>query len=403
MDGLAVLGATGTIGLNTLEVAARHPQQFRIVALTANRDSARLAALCETHRPDFAVIGDATQAATLRSRLREAGLKTEVLAGSDGLCEVVSRPEVTRVMAGIVGAAGLVPTLAAVRAGKCVMLANKEPLVMAGALFMAEVARCGATLLPVDSEHNAIFQCLPADYRCGKAPHGVRRILLTASGGPFRDMPLERLRSVTPEQAVRHPNWVMGPKISVDSATMMNKGLELIEAASLFGMDAAHIEIMLHPQSVVHSLVEFADGSVLAQLGQPDMRTPIACALAWPARIDSGVPPLDLCAVGRLDFRPMDPARYPCLALAQNALSSGGSVPAVLNAANEIAVEAFLSKRLAFTGIADVIAHCLDAIAASPLGGRAAGGLDEVLAVDEWARSEARQFLSREDNRYAHV
>jgi 1-deoxy-D-xylulose-5-phosphate reductoisomerase len=401
MQGLTVLGATGTIGLNTLDVAARHPERFRIVALSAHRDIERMAELCVRHRPTFAVMADALCAAPLRERLKSEGLATEVKQGAEGLVDIVGLPEVNRIMAGIVGAAGLLPTLAAVRAGKQVLLANKEPLVMAGQLFMREAARAGATLLPVDSEHNAIFQCLPAGYRCGHAPAGVNRIILTASGGPFRDLPHSQLADVTPEQAVRHPNWVMGPKISVDSATMMNKGLELIEASWLFGLKPTQIEIMLHPQSVVHSLVEYADGSQLAQLGQPDMRIPIANALAWPERIESGAASLDLAASGRLDFGAVDPVRYPCLGLARQAIDAAADAPVVLNAANEIAVAAFLEKRIAFTEIAAVIDRCLQRMASAPSG--SGDELEGILAVDGWARREAEAQLTRADKRVAHV
>lgn len=400
MDGLVILGATGTIGLNTLDVAARHPERLRIVALSAHRDTDRLADLCLRHRPRYAVMGDAASAAVLRERLRAAGVDTEVLQGADALVQVVGLPEVSRVMAGIVGAAGLLPTLAAVRAGKKVLLANKEPLVMAGRLFMHEAVHCGATLLPVDSEHNAIFQCLPAGYRCGAVPAGVTRIILTASGGPFRELPLSQLAEVTPEQALRHPNWVMGPKISVDSATMMNKGLELIEASWLFGLAPEQIEVIQHPQSLVHSLVEFADGSQLAQLGQPDMRVPIAHALAWPERCDSGAQRLDLAATGRLDFGPLDPVRYPCLGLARQALRAGGDAPVALNAANEVAVAAFLGRQIAFTAIAEVIDRCLQRVGSVPA--PAGDELAHVLAVDEWARNEARTQLARAEKRMLH-
>jgi 1-deoxy-D-xylulose-5-phosphate reductoisomerase len=401
MEGLTVLGATGTIGLNTLDVAARHPERFRIVALSAHRDAARMAELCLRHCPAYAVMGDAAAAAALADKLDAGQTMTRVLHGPEALTEIVALPEAACVMAGIVGAAGLLPTLAAVRAGKRVLLANKEPLVMAGRLFMHEVARCGATLLPVDSEHNAIFQCLPAGYRCGNVPPGVRRILLTASGGPFRDLPLDELALATPDQAVRHPNWVMGPKISVDSATMMNKGLELIEASWLFALEPSRIQIMLHPQSVVHSLVEFTDGSLLAQLGQPDMRIPIAHALAWPGRVDSGTAPLDLGDIGRLEFGTVDPARYPCLGLARQALATGGNAPTVLNAANEVAVTAFLDRRIAFTAIAEVIDGCLQRLAQSPAG--AETELEQVLAVDAWARHETELQLTGARKRMQHV
>jgi 1-deoxy-D-xylulose-5-phosphate reductoisomerase len=401
MQGLAVLGATGSIGLNTLDVAARYPERFRIHALSAHRDAARMAELCLRHRPAYAVMSDATGAGELRERLVGGAANTEVLHGAEALAAIVAQPEVTQVMAGIVGAAGLLPTLAAVRAGKRVLLANKEQLVMAGRLFMRELAQSTATLLPVDSEHNAIFQCLPAGYRCGMPPAGVRRIILTASGGPFRELPLAQLPDVTPEQAVRHPNWVMGPKISVDSATMMNKGLELIEAAWLFALPPERIEIMLHPQSVVHSLVEFEDGSQLAQLGQPDMRIPIANALAWPERIESGAAPLALTEVCRLDFAALETERYPCLGLARQALAAGGDAPVVLNAANEVAVAAFLERRLGFTDIAELIDRCLQQAAQAPAGD--GDELQRILAVDAWARREAGAQLSNLHKRPLHA
>ena len=400
MLGLAVLGATGSVGLNTLDVVARHSGRFRVVALSAHRDVQRMAELCLRYRPAYAVMGDTEAALRLSEKLCTYPVETTVLHGVEALAQIVSLPEVERVMAGIVGAAGLLPTLAAVRAGKQVLLANKEPLVMAGRVFMREVACHEATLLPVDSEHNAVFQCLPAGYRCGTAPVGVSRIILTASGGPFRELPLTELAQVTPEQAVRHPNWVMGPKISVDSATMMNKGLELIEAAWLFGLPPAQIEIMLHPQSVVHSLVEFSDGSQLAQLGQPDMRIPIANALAWPERIESGAEPLDLTAIGRLEFGRLDVARYPCLGLARQALAAGGDAPVVLNAANEVAVAAFLDGRIGFTAIAEVIDRCLQQLARAP---ESTGiELEQILAVDDWARREAEAQLAQARKRALH-
>lgn len=401
MDGLAVLGATGSIGLNTLDVASRHPEQFKIVALSAHRDVEGMVALCVRHSPKYAVMGNAETAATLSRRLAEKKSSVSVLHGADALREIACLDEVSYVMAGIVGAAGLLPTLAAVRAGKRVLLANKEPLVMAGPLFMQALAQTNGVLLPVDSEHNAIFQCLPSGYRCGVAPVGVRRIILTASGGPFRETPLADLADVTAEQAVRHPNWVMGPKISVDSATMINKGLELIEASWLFGMPSSQIEVMLHPQSVIHSLVEFTDGSQLAQLGQPDMRIPIANALAWPHRIDSGAAALDLADLGRLDFAAIDGARYPCLGLARQALESGGNAPIILNAANEVAVAAFLDQRIGFAGIPEVIDRCLQQVGLAPPGD--GKELEQILAVDAWARQTADQHLTPAPQRATHV
>jgi 1-deoxy-D-xylulose-5-phosphate reductoisomerase len=382
---LAVLGATGSVGRNTLDVAARHPDRLRVHALTAHRDAAGLLALCQQHRPAVAVLGEEGAADELRERARAAGLDLEVRGGARALSEVAGEGEV--VMSAIVGAAGLQPTLAAVRAGRRVLIANKEPLVMAGALLLAEAQRSGATLIPIDSEHNAIFQCLPGGFRCGRADPGVRRLVLTASGGPFRDTPLAELEHVTPAQAVRHPNWVMGPKISVDSATMMNKGLELIEAHRLFAVAEPDIEVVLHPESVIHSLVEYADGSMLAHLGQPDMRVPIAHALAHPERWDSGVAGLKLAELGRLNFQPVDPRRFPALGLARDALRAGGILPNVLNAANEVAVAAFLAGRLAFTHIAELIGRTLEAAGAARLPG--GESLEAVLEVDAWARREA--------------
>ena len=387
---LTVLGASGSIGMSTLDVVARHPQRFEVVALSAHSRIDILAQLCRQHRPRYAVVAAAADAATLAASLAAAGLTTEVLAGPEALSQVAALAEVDTVMAAIVGAAGLAPTLAAVRAGKRVLLANKESLVMAGALFMAEVRASGATLLPIDSEHNAIFQSLPADYAGSPTARGIRRILLTASGGPFLGSTMEQLGCVTPDQACAHPNWVMGRKISVDSATMMNKGLEVIEAHHLFAVAPEQIEVVVHPQSVIHSLVEYADGSMLAQLGNPDMRTPIAHALAYPERIDAGVSALDLCAISRLDFQRPDLERFPCLPLAYRALAAGGSAPAALNAANEVAVAAFLDGRLSYLRIADSIAATLDALPSAT-----AASLEAVLAVDAEARSVASRITRR--------
>lgn len=387
---ITVLGATGSIGLNTLDVIARHPERYQVFALSGFSRLAELEALCMIYRPRFAVVPQALQARHLQQGLRAAGLTTEVLHGPEGLCQVAAHPDVDAVMAAIVGAAGLSPTLAAVEAGKKVLLANKEALVMSGALFMQAVRRSGAVLLPIDSEHNAIFQCLPGDYARGLQQVGVRRILLTASGGPFREMPLEALHGVTPEQACAHPNWSMGRKISVDSASMMNKGLELIEACWLFDAKAEQVEVLVHPQSVIHSLVDYVDGSVLAQLGNPDMRTPISHALAWPARIDSGVAPLDLFAIARLDFQAPDEQRFPCLRLAREAAQAGGTAPVLLNAANEVAVAAFLERRIRFTEIASMIADVLRTEPAI-----AVESLDTVLAADARARDLAEQWLNR--------
>ena len=387
---ITVLGATGSIGVSTLDVVARHPERYEVFALSGFSRVDTLAEQCVRHRPRFAVAGSGDAAARLEARLREAGLATEVLVGAAALEQVAAAPEADTVMAAIVGAAGLQPTLAAVRAGKRVLLANKEALVMAGEFFMAEVRKSGATLLPIDSEHNAVFQSLPPGFAGDFERRGVRRILLTASGGPFRATPLEQLASVTPSQACAHPNWRMGRKISVDSATMMNKGLEVIEAHWLFDADPVRIDVVIHPQSVIHSLVEYVDGSVLAQLGNPDMRTPIAHALAHPERIDAGVAALDLFQVAQLTFERPDLGRFPCLGLAYRALAAGGNAPAVLNAANEIAVAAFLEGRLPFLRIADVIAAALDAVPAGT-----ASDLPAVLTADALGRQAAAAALAR--------
>lgn len=394
LQNITVLGSTGSIGVSTLDVIRRHSDRYRAFALCAHRQVDKLFEQCLEFRPAFAVLGDALLAKELAGRCRAAGLPTEVRHGVDALIELSSLPEVDAVMAAIVGAAGLAPTLAAARAGKRVMLANKEVLVMAGELFMQAVRRHGATLLPVDSEHNAIFQALPADFARGLAACGVRRILLTASGGPFREVALADLRDVTPEQACAHPNWVMGRKISVDSATMMNKGLEVIEAHWLFAAPPAMIQVVVHPQSVIHSAVDYVDGSVLAQLGNPDMRTPIACALAWPERIASGVEPLDLFKVGHLDFQAPDFERFRCLQLAYDALAAGGTASAILNAANEVAVAAFLERELPFLGIAGVNEATLAAVPATPQ-----NSLDDVLAADNEARQVAGRLIR--DRRFA--
>jgi len=387
--GITILGSTGSIGISTLDVIARHPQRFRIVALTAHSSVDVLAGQCERFRPQFAVLADSAAAGRLRELLRTRAPEVEVLGGAEALVTVAGLDAVDYVMAAIVGGAGLLPALAAAKHGKRVLLANKEALVMSGDLFMRAVREQGATLLPVDSEHNAILQCLPDDYTAGEEPRGVRRIVLTASGGPFRCLPLGQLDGVTPDQACAHPNWSMGRKISVDSATMMNKGLEVIEAGWLFGLPQERIDVILHPQSVVHSLVEYSDGSMLAQLGCPDMRIPISHVLGWPERIDSGTGSLDLLAVGTLQFEAPDHARYPCLGLAAEAMRAGGTAPAVLNAANEVAVQAFLDGRLAFTAIAQVIADTLGQISARP-----ADSLDAILAEDARARHCAGEFVA---------
>lgn len=388
MQNLVVLGATGTIGRNTLDVARRHKDKLNVLALTANNDDAGLFELCLEFLPRIAVMADAAGAQRLEARVKSAGLKIEVSAGVEALVAVASHTDADQVMSAIVGAAGLLPTLASVKAGKRVLVANKEPLVMAGRLLMDAAEQHGATIIPIDSEHNAIFQCLPAAYRCGVAPKGVRRLVLTASGGPFRETPLSELPHVTPQQAVRHPNWVMGQKISVDSATMMNKGLELIEAATLYRLPSSQLDVVIHPESAIHSLVEYVDGSMLAQLGQPDMRVPIAHALAFPDRWESGVEGLDLAALGRMRFEPADTQRFPCLRLAREALVAGGNAANVLNAANEIAVEAFLKGQLAYTGIAEMIEKCLNAERHA-----LATDLQSILAVDAWARSWSMDWL----------
>ncbi len=387
---ITVLGATGSIGLSTLDVIARHPDRYQVFALTGFTRLSELLALCVRHVPRFAVVPEVAAARTLQDDLRAAGLSTRVLVGEEGLCQVASDPEVDTVMAAIVGAAGLRPTLAAVEAGKKILLANKEALVMSGALFMQAVRRSGSVLLPIDSEHNAIFQCMPLDYARGLEAVGVRRILLTASGGPFRQTPMAELAHVSPDQACAHPNWSMGRKISVDSASMMNKGLELIEACWLFDARPSQVEVVIHPQSVIHSLVDYVDGSVLAQLGNPDMRTPIANALAWPERIDSGVAPLDLFAIARLDFQAPDEERFPCLRLARQAAEAGNSAPAMLNAANEVAVAAFLDERVRYPEIASIIEEVLNL---EPV--VAVDDLDAVFTADAKARLLAGQWLSR--------
>jgi 1-deoxy-D-xylulose-5-phosphate reductoisomerase len=385
---ITILGSTGSIGTSTLDVVGRHPGKFKIVALTANSQVDLLFRQCRQFKPRYAVMLEDAAAIRLRKLVRDAGMATEVLSGIDALEQVAVLPEVDAVMAAIVGAAGLRPTLAAARAGKKILLANKETLVMAGSVFMDAVRVGGATLLPIDSEHNAIFQSLPRSYDGNLAASGVRRILLTASGGPFRDTPLEELQNVTPEQACAHPNWVMGRKISVDSASMMNKGLEVIEAHWLFNAHADDIQVVVHPQSVIHSLVEYVDGSVLAQLGNPDMRTPIAYGLAWPERIDAGVAPLDLFKVATMNFVAPDFERFPCLALAYQALRAAGTAPAVLNAANEVAVAAFLDKEISFLAIPRIIGAVLDAL---PVG--AVDNLDDVLGADANARCVAQQHI----------
>ena len=385
---VSLLGATGSIGDSTLDVIARHPERFDVVALAAHRQWEKLAELCRRHRPRVAAMLDVDAARSLERALAGEGLPTRVVAGAAGLTVAATLPEADTVLAAIVGAAGLAPTLAAARAGKRILLANKEALVIGGAAFMAAVEAGGAVLLPIDSEHNAIFQCLPMGRTRDPAASGVRRILLTASGGPFRLRSPADLAAVTPDEACAHPNWVMGRKISVDSATMMNKGLEVIEAHWLFGVPRDAIEVVIHPESVIHSLVEYVDGSVLAQLGNPDMRTPIAQALAFPDRVDSGVDPLELVRRGPLTFDAPDFARFPCLALAYDALSASGTAPAVLNAANEVAVAAFLDGRIRYLDIAPACAEALGRLPARPV-----RSLDDALAADAEARATTREWL----------
>ena len=386
--GVAVLGSTGSIGRSTLAVIAEHPDRFRVTSLGAHRNWQTVVEQAKAFKPDTVVLIDADAAERARVALRESGSRSKVECGAAALASAVADAGVQIVMAAIVGAAGLLPTLAAVRAGKRVLLANKESLVMAGRLLMDEVHAAGAQLIPIDSEHNAIFQCMPAGYLPGEPARGVTHGILTASGGPFRTTAAAALPFVTPEQACAHPKWKMGRKISVDSATLMNKGLEVIEATLLFGLPEARVAIIVHPQSVVHSLVQYADGSLLAQLGAPDMRTPIAQALAWPERISSGVQSLDLAVVGRLDFEPPDHGRFPAVELARSAARAGGSAPALLNAANEAAVQAFLEGRLNFTGIAAVIDQVLQRIVASPV-----KTLDDVLEADAAARRLAAALI----------
>lgn len=393
MKGVTILGSTGTIGVNTLDVMSRHPDQFRAVALTANQNIDRLTEQCREWQPDYAVVADAGKVADLKDRLSKFDLHTEVLGGVEGLKLVSELAEVDFVMAGIVGAAGLIPTLAAAQAGKRVLLANKEALVMSGGLFMQAVQDHQAELLPIDSEHNALFQCMPnglhvEDSGDTLASQGIVRILLTASGGPFRTFTPQQLSEVTPEQACAHPNWVMGRKISVDSATLMNKGLEIIEACWLFNTAVEDIEVVVHPQSIIHSMVAYSDGSVLAQMGNPDMRTPIAHAMAWPERIESGVAALDFFSVGDLNFERPDESRFPCLRLAREACEQGGTATTTLNAANEIAVDNFLTRRIPFNAIPEVIEYALDQ--ADHTRGV---DLDEILSADAKARQLANSYI----------
>lgn len=388
MIGITLLGATGSIGVNTLDVIAHHRDRYQPVALTANRNLELLVKQCVEWQPRYAVIADEALGAPLREALRERGLATDALCGTQGLIQVASLPEADCVVAAIVGAAGLLPTLAAAQHGKRILLANKEALVMSGQLFMDAVRASGAELLPVDSEHNAIFQSMPANFRRGLDEVGIEKILLTASGGPFRNTPLDGLSAVTPEQACAHPNWNMGKKISVDSASMMNKALEVIEACWLFDTVPDKIQVVLHPQSIIHSMVQYVDGSVLAQLGAPDMRTPIAHALAWPERISTEVTPLDLFDVARLDFEAPDLERFPSLRLAAEVMSAGGTASAIMNAANEVAVDAFLCGSIKFTDIPRMVEKSLEQIAVMH-----ADSVETVLAADAEARSYTRSCV----------
>lgn len=385
---ITILGSTGSIGASTIDVMNRHPDRYETYALTANTGIDALAAQCERLLPDVAVVGDADGARRLEMIFREKGIHTEVAYGAEALCAVASASTCDVVMAAIVGGAGLGPTLAAAKAGKKVLLANKEALVMSGQLFMDAIDRSGATLLPIDSEHNAVFQCLPRTYDRHPDRHGVAKVLLTASGGPFLGRDIATMDHITPEEAVAHPKWVMGRKISVDSATMMNKGLEVIEAHWIFNVPAERIEVVIHPQSVIHSMVSYIDGSVIAQMGNPDMRTPIANALAFPDRIDSGVAQLDLVTTGRLEFLQPDLGRFPCLKLAYDALRVGGCAPAVLNAANEIAVAAFLDRRIGFRKIDRIIDSVMQKTAV-----RRVEGIDDLLALDADARTLAHSII----------
>ncbi|MBT4598919.1 MAG: 1-deoxy-D-xylulose-5-phosphate reductoisomerase [Methylococcales bacterium] len=390
MKGICILGSTGSIGVSTLDVVGRHPNLYQVIALTGNTNIADLFQQCLDHRPQYVVVVDTQKAEEFKRLIASSEVSSiEVLTGTAGLEQVSVLTAVDSVMAAIVGAAGLLPTLAAAKAGKTVLLANKEALVMSGDLFMEAVAESNAQLLPIDSEHNAIFQCMPAGYQAGDKAPVARRILLTASGGPFRTMPVEQLVDVTPAQAVAHPNWDMGQKISVDSATMMNKGLEMIEACLLFNMSSDKIQIVLHPQSIIHSMVDYVDGTVLAQMGNPDMRIPIAHALAMPERFESGAEPLNIFDVKRMDFEEPDLERFPCLRLAYQAIDAGGIMPTVLNAANEIAVAAFLQERIRFTDIAKVIERCMSLISE----GRAEN-LDVVLDADRLAREHSEEIIS---------
>jgi len=389
MKGICILGATGSIGVSTLDVVARHSDKYKAIALTANTNIDALYEQCVAHHPEYAVVVDEAKAEEFAQQIKDSPVSDiQVMAGAEALEFVSTLDNVDSVMAAIVGAAGLLPSLAAAKAGKTVLLANKEALVMSGDIFMQEVAESGAKLLPIDSEHNAIFQCMPAGYTAGDTAKQARRILLTASGGPFRETPVEELHDVTVAQAVAHPKWDMGRKISVDSATMMNKGLELIEACLLFNMSPDDIQVVIHKQSIIHSMVDYVDGSVLAQMGNPDMRIPIAHAMAWPDRFDSGVEPLNIFDVRQMDFEQPSLERFPCLRLAYEAIKAGGIMPTVLNAANEIAVDEFLNERIKFTDIPEIIEQCMAKFSADK-----ADTLEIILKADKDAREQSYQII----------
>ncbi|MFV2059557.1 MAG: 1-deoxy-D-xylulose-5-phosphate reductoisomerase [Gammaproteobacteria bacterium] len=390
-EGISILGSTGSIGVSTLEVIRVNLDKYKIIALTANNQVDRFFNQCLEFKPEYAVMVDESAAEQLQLKINEADLDIKVLAGHDSLNRVASLPEIKYVMAAIVGAAGLQSSLAAAKAGKHILLANKESLVMSGELFMNEVRNHSAVLLPVDSEHNAIFQCLPQNYSSGLNRNGVNKIYLTGSGGPFRETPVAELKNITPDQACAHPNWSMGRKISVDSATMMNKGLEIIEAKWLFQASSDQIEVVIHPQSVIHSMVQYKDGSVLAQLGHPDMRTPIANALAWPNRIESGVTNLDLVSISRLDFEAPDEKRFPCLRLARESMEAGGTACTILNASNEIAVSEFLNLNIRFVDIPKIVENVLQSVKIQP-----ADSIETIVECDIRARERAREIINQD-------
>jgi 1-deoxy-D-xylulose-5-phosphate reductoisomerase len=389
MKGICILGATGSIGVSTLDVIARHSSQYKVIALTANTNIDTLYEQCLEHHPEVVVVVDEQKARIFEEKIKNSAIADiKVLSGAKSLEHVATLDNVDSVMAAIVGAAGLLPSLAAAKVGKTILLANKEALVMSGSIFMQAITESGAQLLPIDSEHNAIFQCMPAGYKTGMQAKQARRILLTASGGPFRETPVDQLVNVTPDQAVAHPNWDMGRKISVDSATMMNKGLEMIEACILFDMAPSQIQVVIHPQSVIHSMVDYVDGTVLAQMGNPDMRIPIAYSMAWPDRFDSGVEPLNIFDVARMDFQEPNLERFPCLRLAYEAIAAGGIMPTVLNAANEIAVDAFLNEQVRFTDIPVIIERCMKKFEA-----KSADTLEIILDADQKARLTSTQII----------